>query len=100
MLKINLVKKVCVLGFFLSILASPLAIANNSIELNKDRSAGHGVIAKPQSHASMGVTLYTKYDLIYDKGDRQSDKAFVSKSTGKPLSKANFIPEDLIGQGR
>lgn len=100
MLKINPVKKMCVLGFCLSILSSPLAIANNSIELNKDRSAGHGVIIKPQSHVSTRAALYTKNDLIYDKGDRQPDQEFMSKSTGKSFSKANVMPEDLIGQGR
>lgn len=100
MLTSKLTKKIYVFGFCASIVASPLAIANNSIELNKDRSAGHGLIAKPQSTAPMGVAFYTKNDLIYDKGDRQTDQEFVAESTRKLVNKANAVPEDLIGQGR
>ncbi len=99
MLKINQMKSMCVLGFCLSILASPLAIANNSIELNKDRSAGHDVIVKPQSHAVQGGALYTKNDLLYDKGDRQTDQQFMVVKKHKTINKVKFSPADLVGQG-
>ncbi|NAO95631.1 hypothetical protein FRY77_06315 [Halomonas sp. MG34] len=99
MLTNNLTKKLCMFGFCMGIFASPLAIANNSIELNQDRTAGHDVIAKPQSQAAPGVASYTKNDLIYDKGDRQPHQRFIIKSTRKSVDKANFVPADLVGQG-
>ncbi len=99
MLKINQMKRMCALGLCLSILASPLAIANNSIEVNKDRSAGHGVIMKPQSHAVQGVALFIKNDLLYDKGDRQTDQQFMVDKKNKTIKKVNFSPADLVGQG-
>lgn len=98
MLTTNLAQKMCMVGFCLSILASPLAIANNSIELNKDRSAGHGVIAKPESHATQEAALFTKNDLLYDKGDRKTDQQFMVDKN-ETIMKVNFSPADLVGQG-
>jgi hypothetical protein len=90
----NLAKKVCVIGLCLSVMASPLALANNSIELNQDRSAGHGVMAKPQSHTTSVTAAYTQSDLLYDKGDRRTDQEFMAKVNGQSARATNYALAD------
>ncbi len=120
----NLAKKVCVIGLCLSVMASPLALANNSIELNQDRSAGHGLIAKPQSqktsaalvgnsielnqdrsaghgvmakpqsHTTSVTAAYTQSDLLYDKGDRRTDQEFMAKVNGQSARATNYALAD------
>ncbi|AJY52963.1 MULTISPECIES: hypothetical protein [Halomonadaceae] len=86
----------------MGITASPLVFANNSIELNKDCSAGHAVIVKPQSQTSLRTDAFTKNDLLYDKGNRQSDQRFMEKITGSSSNVVSYKPEDLfhdVGDG-
>lgn len=95
----NLAKKMCVMGLCMGIAASPLAFANNSIGLNKDRSAGHEVIVKPQSHATLRTDTFTKNDLLYDKGDRQTDQKFMTKKSEYSVKGTTTLePADLVIQ--
>nr|WP_295712966.1 hypothetical protein [uncultured Halomonas sp.] len=89
-------KKVAILGISFGLIASPLAMAHSSIELNKDRSAGQGVIDKPQS-SSEGTQQPATRDLTRDDGDSLdfSPSSSASDSGERANRGANISPEDL-----
>ena len=64
----ELAKKAAVLGVAFGLVASPMAFAQTSIELNKDRSAGHDVM-QPNSHNTSGPAQYSASDLTRNEGD-------------------------------
>ena len=97
MLSKEMGKKLAVVAAAVGLIASPLAMAHSSIELNKDRSAGHNVIDKPTSHAPSNVANTSASDLNRDENDSldfspssSADDAEVTKHRG-----GNIRPEDL-----
>lgn len=62
-------KKVAIVGISFGLIASPLAMAQPSIELNQDRSVGSDVIDKPQSHWPSNDAQASPGDLNRDEGD-------------------------------
>lgn len=90
-------KKVAILGISFGLIASPLAMANSSIELNKDRSAGQGVIDQPQSQAMPSSVKASSRDLTHDVGDSLDYTASSSAPDAdeSTSSGANISPEDL-----
>ena len=89
-------KKIAVAGISFGLIASPLAMAHSSIELNKDRSAGQGVIDKPQT-SSEGTRQPTTRDLNRDDGDSLdfSPSSSASDYGERKNRGANISPEDL-----
>ncbi|MBS3668286.1 hypothetical protein [Vreelandella boliviensis] len=69
MLSKEIGKKLAIVATALGLIVSPLAMANSSIELNKDRSAGQNVIDKPTSHRPSNAANTSANDLNRDEGD-------------------------------
>lgn len=67
----DMVKKAGVLSVAFGLIASPLAFAHNSIELNKDRAVGSDVIDKPHSSATSSAH-YSPNDLNHGERDRMN----------------------------
>ncbi|MGO2008211.1 hypothetical protein [Vreelandella alkaliphila] len=88
-------KKVSAFGALIAILASPVAIAHTSIELNQDRE----VIVKASSAPSYNAREYTKSDLLYDKGDRQSDSDYLNKADSDIRKIDDYARKDLMREG-
>lgn len=94
MLLNKLSKKIAVLGVAFGLVASPLAMAQqSSIELNGDSSADE--VNKPQSESTSNSERYqvSPDDLTHDEGDSLDYSA-----SGSPSDKdegANPSPEDL-----
>ncbi|MGS2744573.1 hypothetical protein ACU6TU_13415 [Halomonas sp. LS-001] len=94
MLLTNAIKKISVLGILMALAASPTAFANSSIEINQDRSVGN--IIQASSERTSGPASYSLKELMYDKGDRQSDQDFLNSGSDS-ISKhtTNFDIADL-----
>ncbi|MDQ7732173.1 hypothetical protein QT231_05650 [Halomonas sp. SpR1] len=88
-------KKVSALGALMAILASPVAIAHTSIELNQDRD----VIVKASSVPSYDAREYTQSDFLYDKGDRQSDNDYLKETDSKIRMIDDYARKDLMREG-
>jgi hypothetical protein len=97
MLLKELGKTVAILGISFGLIASPLAIANSSIELNKDRSAGQGVIDRPQSQSMPSRVQASSRDLTHDAGDSlvYSASSSAPEADESTSSGANISPQDL-----
>ncbi|RUR54269.1 hypothetical protein [Vreelandella populi] len=67
----DMVKKAGVLGISFGLIASPLAFAHDSIELNKDRAVGSDVIDKPHSSATSSAR-YSASELNHGERDRMN----------------------------
>lgn len=65
----EIVRKIAILGMSFGLVASPLALAHSSIELNQDRSAGENVIEKPQSGTNNDNHQFSAGALNRDEGD-------------------------------
>ncbi|WP_434986581.1 hypothetical protein [Vreelandella zhaodongensis] len=89
MLIINAIKKTSALGALMALVASPAAFAHSSIELNQDRSVGQIVHASSERASVPAPISYN--DLMYDKGDRQSDQAFLDSGSKASGSQINYI---------
>ncbi|MGQ7262963.1 hypothetical protein [Vreelandella sp. V005] len=91
-------KKAAIVATAFSLIASPLAMANSSIELNQDRSAGQDVIDKPESHkTSNNEANISANDLTRDEGD-SLDFSPTSSGSDEVESKergATIDPEEL-----
>lgn len=89
-------KKLAIVGISFGLIASPLAMAHSSIELNKDRSAGQGIIDKPHS-SSEGTQQPATRDLTRDDGDSLdfSPSSSASDTEERTNRGANIRPEDL-----
>lgn len=90
-------KKGAVAAIAFGLIASPLAMASSSIELNKDRSAGQDVIDKPTSHAASNTVNASASELNRDEGD-SLDFSPSSRSSAAGATNhrdANISPEDL-----
>ncbi|CAO1669868.1 hypothetical protein [Halomonas sp. HAL1] len=92
-------KKAAVAGISFGLIASPLAMAHSSIELNKDRSAGQDVIDKPRTSSGNTRQPATR-DLTRDDGDSldfspSSRASDAPESNGSNPRGANISPEDL-----
>ncbi|MFP3340906.1 hypothetical protein LG331_17210 [Vreelandella aquamarina] len=89
-------KKTAVLGVAFGLVASPMAFAHTSIELNKDRSAGHDVV-QPSSHNTSGPAQYSGSDLTRDEGDTfdYSTSSSASDSDSSTTSKAGYDANEL-----
>ena len=92
----ELAKKAAVLGVAFGLVASPMAFAQTSIELNKDRSAGHDVM-QPNSHNTSGPAQYSASDLTRNEGDTldYSTSSSVSDSNSVGTSKAGYDASEL-----
>jgi|TARA_R110002049_G_scaffold306573_1_gene505223 hypothetical protein len=90
-------KKAAIVATAFGLVASPLAMANSSIELNKDRSAGQGVIDQPESHKTSGEANISANDLTRDEGDSLDFSPSSSGSDGVETKDrgANIDPEEL-----
>ncbi|AJY48635.1 MULTISPECIES: hypothetical protein [Halomonadaceae] len=73
-------KNVALVGIAFGLVASPLAMAHSSIELNQDRTAGQGVIDKPESHAASKQSHVSAGDLNRD----ESESLDFSPSSSRP----------------
>lgn len=62
-------QKVVIVGIAFGLVASPMAMAHSSIELNQDRTAGQDVINKPESHAASKPSHVSAGDLNRDEAD-------------------------------
>ncbi|PRY64832.1 hypothetical protein B0H98_104136 [Vreelandella songnenensis] len=71
MLSKVLVKKAGILGVAFGLIASPMAFAHTSIELNKDRGVGE-VQDKPQSTNESGAASYSSTELNHGERDRMN----------------------------
>ncbi|MBZ5487513.1 hypothetical protein HW452_08245 [Halomonas aquamarina] len=71
MLTKAMVKKAGILGVSLGLVASPMAFAHMSIELNKDRGVGE-VQDKPQSTNESGAASYSSTELNHGERDRMN----------------------------
>lgn len=89
-------KKVAIVSISVGLIASPLAMAHSSIELNKDRSAGQGIIDKPQTSSSDTQQAATR-DLTRDDGDSLdfSPSSRASDAGERKRRSANISPDDL-----
>lgn len=89
-------KKIAIASISFGLIASPLAMAHPSIELNKDRSAGQGVIDKPQT-SSEGAQQFATRNLTRDDADSLDFSPSSSASdTGERARRgANISPRDL-----
>lgn len=89
--------KVAIVGIAFGLIASPLAMAQSSIELNQDRSAGQDVIDKPQSQLSMRDVSISSEDLTYDVGDGldYSPSSRASNAEQKAHNNVTISPKDL-----
>ncbi|HBS83100.1 hypothetical protein ACTXPD_15285 [Vreelandella alkaliphila] len=65
MLLKSFVKSTVVVGLSLGLIASPLAFAHSSIELNQGRAENQEII-QPQSRNTSGPATYSAKDLIND----------------------------------
>ncbi|HCA00905.1 MAG TPA: hypothetical protein DEO68_01695 [Halomonas campaniensis] len=65
MLLKSFVKSTVVVGLSLGLIASPIAFAHSSIELNKERAENQEII-QPQSRNTSGPATYSAKDLIND----------------------------------
>ncbi|MGP9765248.1 hypothetical protein ACT3UM_05925 [Halomonas sp. AOP13-D3-9] len=90
-------KKVAIVAAAFGLAASPLAMANSSIELNQDRSAGQGVIDKPETHATSHAAHVSADELNRDEGDSLdfSPSSSASDQGERVQRGANISPEDL-----
>lgn len=97
MLSKEMGKKFAVVAAAVGLIASPLAMAHSSIELNKDRSAGHNVIDKPESHAPSNVANTSASDLNRDESDSLdfSPSSSASDAGSSQRRSSNIHPEDL-----
>ncbi|MGO2391490.1 MAG: hypothetical protein ACTH69_05305 [Halomonas sp.] len=96
MLLKKLSKKVAIVGISFGLVASPLAMAHPSIELNKDRAVGQDVIDKPQSQMSDDSQVSPR-DLTRDDGDSLDFSPSSSASdSGKSARRGTqYSPQDL-----
>ena len=62
-------QKLAIVGIAFGLVASPLAMAQSSIELNQDRTAGQGVIDKPESRAASKPSHVSAGNLNRDESD-------------------------------
>lgn len=92
----ELAKKTAVLSVAFGLVASPMAFAHTSIELNKDRSAGHDII-EPSSHNTSGPAQYSASDLIHDEGDTldYSTSSSANDSTDTDTRKTGYDANEL-----
>lgn len=90
-------KKSAIAAIAFGLIASPLAMANSSIELNKDRSAGQSVIVKPESHATSNAANVSANDLNRDENDSLdfSPSSSSSDAGERKHRGANISPDDL-----
>ncbi|MDQ7733926.1 hypothetical protein QT231_14530 [Halomonas sp. SpR1] len=90
-------KKGAIAAIAFGLIASPLAMASSSIELNKDRSAGQNVIDKPTSHTTSNTANASVNDLNRDESDSLDFSPSSSSSdTGERKHRSdNIRPEDL-----
>ncbi|RUR26711.1 hypothetical protein ELY33_16505 [Vreelandella andesensis] len=88
-------KKVSVLGALMAILASPVATAQTSIELNQDKD----VIVKAISASNVNEVKYTRSDFVYDKGDRQSDNDYLNEEDSNIRMIDDYARKDLMREG-
>lgn len=97
MLSKEMGKKLAVVATAFGLLASPLAMANSSIELNKDRSAGQNVIDKPTSHKPSNAANASANDLNRDESDSLdfSPSSSASNAGARNHRGENIRPEDL-----
>ncbi|MGO2240676.1 MAG: hypothetical protein ACTH5D_02840 [Halomonas sp.] len=96
MLLKKLSNKVAIIGISFGLIASPLAMAHPSIELNKDRAVGQDVIDKPQSQMSDDAQVSPR-DLTRDDGDSLDFSPSSSAAdSGKSARRGNqYSPQDL-----
>lgn len=92
----ELAKKTAVASVAFGLVASPMAFAHTSIELNKDSSAGHEII-EPSSHNTSGPAEYSGSDLTRDEGDTfdYSTSSSASDSNSTTTSKAGYDANEL-----
>ncbi|MBT2774056.1 hypothetical protein J7J47_17675 [Halomonas sp. ISL-60] len=90
-------KKGAIVAIAFGLIASPLAMANSSIELNKDRSAGQNVIDKPTSHTTSNADNASAHQLNRDESDSLDFSPSSSSSDiGERKHRSdNIRPEDL-----
>lgn len=66
-----MVKKVGIFSVSLGLIASPLAFAHSSIELNKDRSVGE-ITHQPHSNRTSEAATYSATELNHGDSDRMN----------------------------
>ncbi|MEL7895347.1 hypothetical protein [Vreelandella neptunia] len=92
-------QKLAIVGIAFCLVASPLAMAQSSIELNQDRTAGQDVIDKPESHAASKPSHVSASDLNHDEGDSldfsPSSSRFSSAEKGATSRREGYTPGEL-----
>jgi hypothetical protein len=92
-------KKIAIVGIAFGLIASPMVMAQSSIELNKDRSAGQNIIDKPESQATSDAASISADDLTRDEGDSldfsPTSSASHAESGERTHRDANISSEDL-----
>lgn len=95
-------QKIVIATALLTLLASPMAFAKTSIEINQDRSIGTDAFEKAQSSAVSEPPSFSTEELTYDKGDRQLDSHFLQTEHQSSVKHDNAIAIDLtheVGDG-
>lgn len=97
MLLKKLGKKAAIVGISFGLVASPLAMAHPSIELNQDRAVGQDAFDEPHSRNTSNDTRVSPRDLTRDDGDSMDFSPSSSASdTGKSARRGTqYSPEDL-----
>lgn len=88
MLMKKLIKKAAILGMSFGLVASPMAFAHSSIELNKDSSVDRELI-KPTSKHTSGSAQYSTSDLTHDEGSSLDYSASSSRHSDSTDQRAD-----------
>ncbi len=92
-------KRAALVGMVIGLMASPLAIAQSSIELNQDRSAGHGIIDTPDSHTASPSAHDAAGELNRHEGDsldfKPSSRRASSSEKETKTRQEGYRPEEL-----
>ncbi|NYT71924.1 hypothetical protein HZU72_05710 [Halomonas sp. QX-2] len=92
-------RKAALVGFAIGLIASPLVMAQSSIELNQDRSADPGIIGKPETHAASKPDHVAAGELNRDEGDSldfsPSSSRASSNEKGAATRREGYSPGEL-----
>ncbi|WP_083007707.1 hypothetical protein [Halomonas sp. GT] len=91
-------KNTSVLGLSLGLVASPMAFAQSSIELNQERADNQEII-QPQSRNTSGPATYSAKDLINDNDNTliytPSSRSSTTDDDSKANNRAGYRAEEL-----
>lgn len=96
MLLKSFVKNTAVVGLSLGLIASPMAFAHSSIELNQERADNQEII-QPESRNTSGPATYSAKDLINDNENTliYTPSSRASKTDDSSKDRAGYRAEEL-----